>query len=62
MSRNVATAYGDFVKVTDVKNIVQDMTLPLLQAMKARETEAIRTANCINLIFKDIKDMKLTTR
>ena len=54
-SRNMATKYSEFVKLTDVHSIVQEMTFPLLQGLKVREEDAMRLSNQVATISIDMK-------
>ena len=54
--------YNDFVKLTDVKQIVQDVTLPLLEAMHLRESEAMKATSTINILSQEIKKIRTETR
>lgn len=44
-TRGVAQRYGEFVKITDVQMIVQEMIMPMYGAIKKREEEAIASKN-----------------
>ena len=54
--------YREFVKLTDVKEIMQDVCLPLLEAMRLRETDAIRASREINAMSKEMKQIRTDTR
>lgn len=54
--------YGDFVKFTEVKSIVEEIVMPIITSLRSKEQESIRTTNCINVIFKDMKEMQTITR
>jgi len=41
----MANKYSDFIKTTDVHEIVNDMVFPLLNAMRAREAESLSLKN-----------------
>lgn len=41
ISRNMTKKYSEFVRLTDVKEIIVDIVQPLLQANKTREDEAL---------------------
>ena len=41
----MAKKYNEFVKLTEVKEIVNDVVFPLLKSMKQREEEAINFKN-----------------
>lgn len=47
--------YGDFVKISDVRDIVYDMIVPLFSAMKKREEEAISTSNSVAILKDEMK-------
>ena len=61
-SRKMQHNFGEFVKLTEVKDIVNEITLPLLTNMQRREAEAIHAKNCINNIWKEVQDMQTTTK
>lgn len=48
--------------MSEVKETVNEIVFPLLEAMKSREDEAIRATNCINTMFKEIKEMQTIAR
>ena len=50
--------YADFVKISDVREMVQEVTYPLLEAMQARESEALKAARQIDQIFTEMKKVK----
>ena len=54
--------YGEFVKMTDLKDCVNEICLPLLESIRVREEEHINTRNCINVIFNDLKSMQQISR
>ena len=47
--------YADFVKLTDVHNIVEGLTVPLFTAMRAREDEAISMKNQVAILNSEMK-------
>ena len=61
-SKSLETRYGEFIKMSELKDVINEVCFPLLEAMRVREEESIRANNCINQIFKDIKEMQSTTR
>ena len=40
-SRNMTNKFAEFVKLTDVKQICEDLILPVMNMMRVREDEAI---------------------
>ena len=52
----------EFIKLTEVKEIVQDMVIPLLNAMKLREQEAIDFKNQVVIIKDDLKKQRADVR
>jgi hypothetical protein len=61
-SKNMTTKHADFVKMTDIRNIVEEMTLPLLSQMQIREEEAINMKNRVLIISDEIKTARAETR
>jgi len=58
----MTTKHADFVKMTDIRNIVEEMTLPLLSQMQIREEEAINMKNRVLIISDEIKTARAETR
>ena len=58
----MSTKYADFVKLTDVTNIVQEMCLPLLTQMKQREEDAINMKNTVTILNMEMKKQRADTR
>ena len=61
-SKNMQSQFGEFVRVKDVRQIVEDVTMPILHAMELREAEAIKAANQINQLTDEVKRMQSDTR
>ena len=54
-SRNMNSRYGEFVKMSDVRDIVEDMILPMITAMKKREEEALSMSNTVGILKEEMK-------
>lgn len=61
-SRNLGSKYNDFVKLTDVQNIVQDMIFPMLNAMKTREADALALRNTVTNLATEVKKNRADVR
>ena len=61
-SRNLGSKYNDFVKLTDVQNIVQDMIFPMLNAMKTREADALSLKNTVTNLASEVKKNRADMR
>ena len=54
-SRDINSRYGEFVKISDVRDIVQDMILPMISALKKREEEALSMSNSVAILKDEMK-------
>ena len=54
--------YQEFVKLTEVKEIVESITLPLLTQMQTREQEAINMKNTVAILSQDMKKQMAQTK
>ena len=61
-SRSMTNTAKEFVKLTEVKEIVQDMVVPLLNQMKIREQEAIDFKNHVVIIKDEQKKQRADVR
>ena len=57
-TKNMQVNYGDFVKTTEVKSLIEEIVMPVINGLRIREEEGLRSTNCINTIFKEIKEMQ----
>jgi len=62
LSKDMKNQYSEFVKLTEVKEIVEEVTVPLLEAMQTRETEAIRINKTVDLLAIEMKKVKNEAR
>ena len=56
------TKYSEFVRLTDVKGIVEEVTMPLLQSMRARETEAAEMKTKVAVMQDEMKKCRHDAR
>ena len=54
-SRNMNSRYGEFVKISEVRDIVEDMILPMISALKKREEEALSMSNSVAILKEEMK-------
>ena len=62
LSKDMKNQYSEFVKLTEVKEIVEEVTVPLLEAMQTRETEAMRINKTVDLLAIEMKKVKNEAR
>ena len=54
--------FGEFVKLTEVHQIVEDVYLPLLEAVQVREEELSQMRAAVNLLSNEMKQQKADVR
>jgi len=61
-SKNITARHADFIRMTEVRTILEELTLPMLNQMKQREEEAMSMKNRIMIISDEIKIARQETR
>ena len=54
--------FGEFVKLTEVHQIVEDVYLPLLEAVQVREEELSQMRTTVNVLSNEMKQQKADVR
>ena len=61
-NNNMQPTHKEYVKFTDVKSLVEEITQPILNDMKKREDEAIKATTLINFLNLELKRVKVDAR
>ena len=55
-------AFGEFVKLTDVKEIVNEITMPMITQIRAKEHDVTQLFNAVALLKSELKKQAADTR
>ena len=54
--------FGEFVKLTDVKEIVNEITMPMITQIRAKEHDVTQLFNAVALLKSELKKQAADTR
>ena len=54
-TRDISKRFGDFIKLTEVKDIIEEIINPVLHDMKVREEEYTSIKNQVNFTWLQLK-------
>ena len=58
----MGTKYGEFIRMTDVQTICQEMIFPIMNSVKARETDAMMLKNQVAILNNEMKQARIDVR
>ena len=61
-TRAMNKTFGDFVKLTDVKEIVNEITMPMISQLRAKEHDVVQLFNAVALLKSELKKQASDTR